>query len=127
MHDTIALSEECCYGYFVLADILNEKKKRQFRLCGTHGRIIPWIPPAGLEIDVLLAFKTHFTRFLKEEIKFRQQTSLEEKRAHQGSPLGSEGQTRLDPSAWFDQYELPLRMRLKQSFTPAYGASTTPK
>ena len=57
MHDTIALSEECCYGCFVLADILDEKKKRQFRLCGTHGRIIPWIPPAGLEIDVLLALK----------------------------------------------------------------------
>ena len=83
--------------------------------------------PAGLEIDVLLALKTHFTRPLKEEIKFRQQTSLEEKRAHQGSPSGSEGQTRLDPSAWFDQYELPLRMRLKQSFTPAHGACTTPK
>ena len=76
---------------------------------------------------MLLALKTHFTRLLKEEIKLRQQTSLEEKRPHQGSPPGSEGQTRLDPNAWFDQYELPLRMRLKQSFTPAYGASTTPK
>lgn len=65
------------------------------------------MPPAGLDVDVLLALKAHFTRMLKQVIKSKQQTSLEEKHAHQSSPPSSGNEhTSSDPDEWFDKYDV---------------------
>lgn len=57
MHDTISSTEKCCYGCFLLADVLQAKRQKTFKLLGTHGRIYPWMPPACLDVEILTAMK----------------------------------------------------------------------
>ena len=108
MHDTIAISKKCCYGCFLLGEILHDKKKRQFKLYGTHGRVVPWMPPAGLDIDILVDLKTRFARILEHVIKIKRQTSNEEDYADQSSPPSSESEHLSSNSdeRWLESYDL---------------------
>ena len=89
MHNTIAISKKCCYSCFLLGEILKEKKKKQFNLYGTHGRIDPWMPPAGLDVDILLALKSRFVEMLNQVIQIKRQSSHKDY-ARQSSPPSSD-------------------------------------
>ena len=93
MHDTIAISKKCCYACHLLGGILKDKKNRQFKLYGTHGRVVPWMPPAGLDHDVLVALKTHLVKKLEEVIKIKQKGSYEKRSSYQGSPASSDDES----------------------------------
>ena len=105
MHNTIAISKKCCYPCFLLGEILKEKKKKQFKLYGTHGRIDPWMPPAGLDVDVLMALRIHFIEKLKQIIETRQKASQKKQYAYHSSPASSvEDNTQDSPSPpWFQK------------------------
>ena len=92
MHDTIAISEKCCYACHLLGGILKDMKNRKFELYGTHGQVVPWMPPAGLDHDVLLALKTHFVKKLEEVIEIKQKSSQEKRHAYPSSPASSDGE-----------------------------------
>ena len=98
MHDTIAISEKCCYACHLLGGILKDMKNRKFELYGTHGRVVPWMPPAGLDHDVLVALKPHLVKKLEEVIKNKQQGSHEKRNSYQSSPPSS------DDESWGRQY-----------------------
>ena len=90
MHDTIATSKKCCYGCFLLGEILHEKKEKRFRLYGTHGRVHPWMPPVGLDVDILLALKSRFVEMLNQVIQIKRQSSHKKDYARQSSPPSSD-------------------------------------
>ena len=103
MHDTIATSKKCCYGCFLLGEILHEKKEKRFRLYGTHGRVHPWMPPAGLDVDILLALKSRFVEMLKQVIRIKQQSSHKKDYAHPSRPPRSDDEdSPVVEDGWFE-------------------------
>ena len=78
-----------CYACFLLGEILKDKKKVQFRFYGTHGQVDPWMPPAGLDIDILVSLKTYLTQKLKQIIESKQKASYIKHHVYQNSLASS--------------------------------------
>ena len=111
IHDTIAISKKCCYTCHLLGEILKDKKNKQFKLYGTHGRVVPWMPPAGLEHDILVALKTTFVKKLEEVIKIKRKSSQEKRHAYPSSPASSDGELS-DPE---DEYTSEFIFRVEKA------------
>ena len=57
MHATIAVSRKCCYCCNLLCKLFDDQLGKKFDLVGTHGRVYPWMPPAGLDLRILEKMK----------------------------------------------------------------------
>ena len=102
--------KKCCFCCHNLATLIKERVGLEFVLQGTHSTILPWVPPRGIPLDVLVELRMTLLRALYNTVKEAVDTLL----FTQTSPADS-----ISPVTAYELYlsELPVLMirRLPQT------------
>ncbi|KAK7677211.1 hypothetical protein QCA50_019805 [Cerrena zonata] len=90
MHPTIAVTKKSCYCCNLLGEILNDIGKGPFSLSGTHGVIVPWVPPANLDTDVLQRMANTLVAEVNRIVKKQRDADVQEALSRQSTPTSSD-------------------------------------
>ena len=61
--------KKCCFCCHNLATLIKERVGLEFVLQGTHSTILPWVPPRGIPLDVLVELRMTLLRALYNTVK----------------------------------------------------------
>ncbi|KAK7677227.1 hypothetical protein QCA50_019821 [Cerrena zonata] len=93
MHPTIAMTKKC-----------------PFSLPGTHGIIVPWVPPANLDIDVLQRIKDVLMTEVNRVVKKLRDAAVQEALSRQRTPTSSDaGSPPRGKEYWKGDLEFPRK------------------
>lgn len=110
MHPTIAMTKKCCYCCDLLSEILTDIGKGPFSLPGTHGIIVPWVPPANLDIDVLQRIKDVLMTEVNRVVKKLRDAAVQEALSRQRTPTSSDaGSPPRGKEYWKGDLEFPRK------------------
>ena len=96
MHATIAVSRKCCYCCNLLCKLFDYQLGKKFDLVGTHGRVYPWMPPAGLDLRILEKMKATLIAELQKAVGRKRVSNTKKQDELLSSPASSYGVGRRD-------------------------------
>ena len=96
MHATIAVSRKCCYCCNLLCKLFDDQLGKKFDLVGTHGRVYPWMPPAGLDLRILEKMKAKLIVELQKAVGRKRVSNTKKQDELLSSPASSYGVGRRD-------------------------------
>ena len=96
MHATVAVSRKCCYCCNLLCKLFDDQLGKKFDLVGTHGRVYPWMPPAGLDLRILEKMKATLIVELQKAVGRKRVSNTKKQDELLSSPASSYGVGRRD-------------------------------